>query len=121
MGNQNARTIAKLFVVIVLFLAIVCSFGCGKSNPEDKFVGEYIGVNNTYLRISSDGTCSYAEEDDSSSKTGTWFYEQADGLISFNINEVKYALFADVSQFSDGFLLESQNTHWDSEYFTKKQ
>lgn len=113
MTNKSAIC-ALVAIAFVIITAVIYISGCSKQ--ASSVTGEYVGTSGKYLKISEDGTCIYSDDD--SSGSGTWILE--DGVITIEVDNLKYSLYADVEEGAEGLLVQGTNTHWDNEFFKKQ-
>lgn len=109
------RNVLSLLVVMLATIMVFSLIGC---SVEDSLVGEYIwGSDEAYLRLNADGTCIYSESDETGTGTGTWYVE--DDMLYVDVSNLSYSVYADVSQFYGGFLLQANSGLWNDGYFHK--
>ena len=119
MCNANMKLTRALSIATAFILALTLTLtGCGK-DPKDALVGEYSGTSNSYLKLNADGTCIYSEPDSTGSGTGTWTLE--DNVLSVEVDNLRYKVYADISEDPDGFILKSDSGSWNDEYFKKAE
>lgn len=110
------KVFIRILAVISIILTVLTCSGCSKKN---RIVGEYIGTQGSYIKLEKDGTCVYAEDDDTGIGNGVWYIE--DDILYINVSNLDYWLFADISSYDDDLLLEADDYYssWNDEYFTK--
>ncbi len=88
------------------------------TTKETTYDGVYVTTNSRCtLVVNRDGTCTYSEKDDTGTGKGTWWVEG--DMIYFTPDNLPNTIYADISDFTNGFFLESESERWNPEYFVK--
>ena len=109
------KTRSRLVVVLLICALLITITGCA---GETSLAGEYTGTSGSYLKLNKDGTCIYAEDDNTGTGTGTWYVK--DGVIHIDVDNLGYVVYGDVSDFDGGILLEANAGSWTDEYFKQQ-
>lgn len=112
--NGKCAMVAISILLSVLLVSIFC--GCGNNN---KLAGEYYGTFGSYLKLNKDGSCVYAEDNDSTGTgTGVWYVK--DNVIYVETDNLRYTIFAEIRSVDDGLLFKANSDSWRDEYFSKR-
>ena len=102
----------KLVIGALLFAA-----SCQLASCNSHLAGGYTSTAGSYLELRSNGTCIYAEPDETGAGTGTWYIE--DDIIYIDANNLEYTIYGNVEDADNGILLKSSSGNWIDEYFIK--
>ena len=117
--NYNAKTSSKLVILLCIFIVSCVLSSCSETSSGTSIEGEYTGTHGSFLKLNPDGECIYAEKDDTGTGEGTWRVE--DDTIYIDVENLRYELFGDISDFDGGFMLEADSDSWREEYFNQKK
>lgn len=108
----------KFWRITVSVLLLVCVIsGLAACSKNAGLVGEYNGTAGSYLKLDEDGTCIYAYEENAG--TGKW--EVKDNVIYIRVSNIRLPLYGNLEEDQDGFLLQSELSSWNDEYFRKSK